>query len=603
MKRNFFIFICCTTIILHPPLLRAQTVSVIDSAIRRLPPATQTEAYIKTCFFIADHYMDIEQYDSAQGWLNRIHEQLPAKTSSLDNYFLVTRQAEVYYYNNLQQLGLQESQRGLAIAKELNDSLLLADSYNFLGLFYMNMDSAAQSVAIYKQGIPYTHQPPYPKQYVSLTKPHHLYGNLSEALYKLRQYDSALAYNTLSLQKAGEIKWLRGIAVAHKNMGDIYLALQNTREATLHYGSGMQTAHQSADIDVELVCYGGLANCRLLQRNAADATRLLDSGFVLLRQKPMLNRFFALQFLTTAAELYKGMNNEKQLIHTLELKSATETANIKGANRQIQTILNAGLANEKRLLTLQVEEARQKQKLANSRFLIALIAMAMLGIGFLMYRYSQKQKLAVAGMRQKISRDLHDDIGASLSSLQIYSTIARSTFKDNPEKAMDMMRKISVQSKAVLENMGDIIWSMENNHTQNTSLTTKIKNYGAELLTDKNIECSYHISAQAEAALQALEARKNILLIIKEGMNNIAKYSHATQAAVHVGLEKEELVLSITDNGKGFDPGSVQYGNGLKNMRQRMEEMKGRFGVRSAPQQGTTLTAAFPLAAVQHKGW
>ena len=150
--------------------------------------------YIKSCFFIADTYMDLEQYDSSQIWLNKIYKKLPAKKSSLFNYFLITRQAEVYYYNNLQQLGLQESFKGLRVAIDLNDSLLLADSYNFLGLFYMNIDSSKEAIPFYKNGLKFARQPPYPSHYFSLSKPHHLYGNMSEAYYKIKIYDKALQF-------------------------------------------------------------------------------------------------------------------------------------------------------------------------------------------------------------------------------------------------------------------------------------------------------------------------------------------------------------------------------------------------------------------------
>lgn len=109
--------------------------------------------YVRVCFEVADSFMNFEKYDSAQLWLNKIHAVLPFKDNSVNNYFLITRQAEVYYYNNLQQLGLQESRRGLAMAEALNDSLLLADSYNFLGLFYMNIDSTAASIPYYQKGL------------------------------------------------------------------------------------------------------------------------------------------------------------------------------------------------------------------------------------------------------------------------------------------------------------------------------------------------------------------------------------------------------------------------------------------------------------------
>lgn len=590
-------FILCLYFAAFIQPLRAQYPAAVDSAVKKLPPPASKEAFINACFFIADSYMDVEQYDSAQTWLNKIHELLPAKKSSLHNYFLTTRQAEVYYYNNLQQLGLQESMRGLEMAKDLNDSLLLADSYNFLGLFYMNIDSAVQSVNWYKQGIRYTRQPPYGKQYISLSKPHHLYGNLSEAFYKLKAYDSALVYNINSLQKARDIGWKRGIAVAHKTMGDIFLALNQPDSAKNHFTSGMGTARISGDMDVELLCYSGLAKCHEIQNQTVGAEDFLQQGFTLLRQNPNVNRFFALQFLTDAAAIYKKRGNYLMLANTLELKSATETANITGANKQIQTVLNAGLANEKRLLNLQVAEAEQKQKLANSRFIITLIAIALLGIGFLVYRYYQNQKIAIAGIRQKISQDLHDDIGASLSSLQIYSTIAASTFATNPEKSREMIQKISVQSKAVMENMSDMIWSMENRNHQHTSITTKIKNYGVELLTEKGIECSYHIAQPAEDALRDMQARKNLVLIVKEAMNNMAKHSGATKASISAEISKGSLVLHISDNGKGFDAARVASGNGLINMQRRMDELKGSFTLNSKPGNGTTITALFPLTA------
>jgi tetratricopeptide (TPR) repeat protein len=215
----------CILIIASCTKLTAQ-ISLIDSAKNNFSSQQKNEdAYLRTAFFIADEYMNAEQYDSAQIWLNKIYEKLPAKKPSLFNYFLITRQAEVYYYNDLQQLGLQESFRGLQMAQDLNDSLLLADSYNFLGLFYMNLDSSKASIPYYKNGLRYTRQPPYPTKYLSLTKPHHLYGNMSEAYYKLGMYDSALVNISLSLQKAYQINWGRGIAVGHNSAGDIFLAL------------------------------------------------------------------------------------------------------------------------------------------------------------------------------------------------------------------------------------------------------------------------------------------------------------------------------------------------------------------------------------------
>src|SRR6478672_8999181 len=125
----------------------------IDSLKKQINQANTEEKFVNKCFLIADNYMDIDQYDSAQAWLNKISDKLSLRKPSLSNYFLSSRQAEVYYYNGLQRLGLQEAERSLGIAQSLHDSLLLADAYNFLGLFYTNLDSTTKAIPYFKQGI------------------------------------------------------------------------------------------------------------------------------------------------------------------------------------------------------------------------------------------------------------------------------------------------------------------------------------------------------------------------------------------------------------------------------------------------------------------
>jgi signal transduction histidine kinase len=583
---------CCTNYCF------SQSLSVIDSAKSKSAVLIKEDEKVKNYFFIADEYMNVEQYDSAQIWLNKIHAILPVKANSLSNYFLHTRQAEVYYYNNLQQLGLQESRKGLAMAQALNDSLLLADSYNFLGLFYMNIDSSAASLQYYKEGLRYCSQPPFPAKYLSLSKPHHLHGNLAEAFYNLKMYDSALYHYSLSLQKAKQINWGRGIAVAYYGLGDAFYAKQKNDSALNNYIAGVNAANNSKDIDVALVCYGGMAKAHYLQNNKGGVNESLALGFDLLEQHPNINRFYALIFLNNAIGIYKKQNNATGLISALQLKSSIETANVKGSNAQIQTILNAGLQNEKRVLSLEVDEAKQKQKLANTQLFLALIGIGLIGIIFLVYRYYQKQRLALSNMRQKISMDLHDDIGASLSSLQIYGTIAEQTIETNPTKSVEMVKKMSSQSKEIMENMNDIVWSMKNSTSSNTSFEIKIKNYAASLLSDATINFTYSILPNADAMITNITARKNVLLIAKEAINNIAKYSKAINANLSLNIQNNMLVLQISDDGIGFEKDTNSNGNGLENMQQRTKELKGVFELTTAKQKGTTITVKIPISNI-----
>ena len=545
--------------------------------------------------------MNLDKYDSAQIWLNKIAERVPLKKPSLFNYFLSSRQAEVYYYNGLQRLGLQESERSLQIATALNDSLLLADSYNFIGLFYMNLDSLGKSIELFTKGMNYTKQPPYPQQYLSLTKPHHLYGNQAEAYYKLGSYDTAILLAKRSLQLATAINWQRGMSVANTTLGLSFHKSGKYDDAIFHHTNGMLISKESGDIDVELVCYGGLGLTYSAINKKDSSFSCFRKGFDLLNQQPFINNLFYQQFLNQAIEVYKKYGEQELLISALQKKAQLENERMRKNDLQMNTLLNASLKNETRLLALEVEDAQQKQQLANTRFLFAMLAFALLSIVFLVYRYYQNQKLSVSNIREKISQDLHDDIGASLSSLQIYGTVAAQSLSTNPAKAGEMLQKINMQSKEILENMSDIVWSMKTNNTEGTSLETKVKNYASELLQDKQIEFLCTIQPEAEAAIESMKARKNVLLIIREILNNTVKYSQADKAMLHIYIEDKNWVMEIADNGKGFEAGNNNGGNGLKNIKQRCEELKGVYTMQH--QNGVRYLFVFPLEVMKDTGW
>jgi len=273
----------------------------------------------------------------------------------------------------------------------------------------------------------------------------------------------------------------------------------------------------------------------------------------------------------------------------------TETSVRKKNNFQLEPVLSAGLNNENKLLQLEVEEARQKQSQNNLRIGFLLVIIALMLLGSLYYRNTLKQKLDMAAMREKISRNLHDDIGASISSLHIYSTIAQSTLTENPVKTIELLHRISDQSKQLMENMNDMVWSMKGDEVDSMTLETRIKNYGSELLTAKNIRCRYAVEEDAFNTFKNFESRKNILLIIKEAMNNLAKYSGATHATLELMRKGNRVVIKISDNGAGFDSSVKQKGNGLKNMEARTKELNGQFEVVAQPGKGTMVLVDLPI--------
>lgn len=226
-------------------------------------------------------------------------------------------------------------------------------------------------------------------------------------------------------------------------------------------------------------------------------------------------------------------------------------------------------------------------------FLLAFLLSALL-IGLVYKRKLNRrqiafeQQLALEKQRNKITADLHDDIGATLSSLQINSAVASRLIEKNDDAAKEVLYKIESQSQNLAERIGDIIWSMKPEKESFMSLSSRIKNFTNEILGSTNINYEIQIHDDIDTAIVDVAVRKNILLIAKEAINNIAKYSQATQVNITLQIIGNGIALEITDNGIGFADNEIR-GNGITNMRKRTAELQGDFSIVSRKDLGTVI--------------
>ncbi|MDH6252391.1 signal transduction histidine kinase [Chryseobacterium sp. H1D6B] len=202
------------------------------------------------------------------------------------------------------------------------------------------------------------------------------------------------------------------------------------------------------------------------------------------------------------------------------------------------------------------------------------------------------QQLALEMQRGKITADLHDDIGATLSSLQINSAVAAAFLEKNdlPE-AKSILNKIQQQSKNLSENIGEIVWSLKPKKDELMTLSTRIRNFANEILGSTDIYYSITIDEAVDAEITDITARKNLMLITKEALNNAAKYSKSTEVFIIFKIFGDEYILEIKDNGIGFNP-EEKKGNGIHNMKKRTEEMHGRFEL--SVRNGTCIKICIP---------
>ncbi len=205
-----------------------------------------------------------------------------------------------------------------------------------------------------------------------------------------------------------------------------------------------------------------------------------------------------------------------------------------------------------------------------------------------------QQQLELEKQRNKITADLHDEIGSTLSSLQINSTIANKLLDNDAASAQQVLTKVENQAKSLADKIGDIIWSMKPGKDEFMTLSTRIKNFCNEVLGSTDINYKIEIDAKIDSLLSNFDTRKNILLITKEAINNALKYSKATQILVTIQVKDKLITLIISDNGVGFDTTKI-VGNGIGNIKKRAHEMNATLVIDSNKLSGTKIQLQFTL--------
>ena len=209
-------------------------------------------------------------------------------------------------------------------------------------------------------------------------------------------------------------------------------------------------------------------------------------------------------------------------------------------------------------------------------------------------RVAFQQQLALEHQRNNITADLHDDIGASLSSLQVNSAVANQLINKDVVQAKQILHKIESQSKDLADKMGDIIWSMKPGKEESMPLSSRIKNFANDILSATNIDYIIQIDKEVDTFIQDITARKNIVFITKEAINNAVKYSGANSIYIELKIIQNILSLTIADNGIGFND-ILPTGNGIANMKKRAKEIRGSLTINSIINKGTTITAQIPV--------
>jgi signal transduction histidine kinase len=211
----------------------------------------------------------------------------------------------------------------------------------------------------------------------------------------------------------------------------------------------------------------------------------------------------------------------------------------------------------------------------------------------------QNRELALQLQRrqelERIARDLHDEVGSTLSSISILGDVTSANLQ--LELGKRRLATISTRAREVMDTMSDIVWSVNPKNDPLGAIGLRMRTFAVETLETKNVSLNFKMPQALEGLQLPMEQRKDFYLIFKEAINNAAKYAQAQHVWITLQKVNAKICLEIRDDGKGFDIQTVKHGNGLRNMQARAERLNGKLDIHSEINQGTCLTLSFPVTS------
>ncbi len=221
-------------------------------------------------------------------------------------------------------------------------------------------------------------------------------------------------------------------------------------------------------------------------------------------------------------------------------------------------------------------------------------AMVLFTVIYLLFRYRLRQHVHLLEMRNQFSQDLHDEIGASVSGINLLSQMAAEKLLANkPGEASEYLSKVKNYSQDVIEKLSDMVWVFNPENDSVDKLLQRLKTFTISIALSKDIKIHFDTDKESEITNLSIRQRKAIYLISKEAINNIFKYAQCSNIYFSLHAKGSEWHLRIQDDGKGFTPSENSNGNGLKNMQARADEIGAVFNIQSQPAAGTIVTVVF----------
>ena len=189
---------------------------------------------------------------------------------------------------------------------------------------------------------------------------------------------------------------------------------------------------------------------------------------------------------------------------------------------------------------------------------------------------------------------LHDDIGSNLTRIAILSEVAQSKLQDESLPIAGPLQSIAEISRESVASMSDIVWAINPKRDTLVDLVQRMRRFANGILIPRGIEFQFDAPELDYDLKLGAGVRRNVFLVLKEALNNAARHSQCTSILINLKVEGSWVVMTVEDNGVGFDPDNKSEGQGLSNLAKRARDSHGEVQINSTVGKGTEIVLRVP---------
>ena len=567
----------------------------------------------------------------------------------LSKYF--SRQINLFNQKAQFDEGLAAAQQDVSIAEQLKDPEILIEGYNDVANEYEYLGDYQPASEYYLKSLKLA------SVRGDEGMESKIYDNLASVFISLKDYSVAHAYCHNAFNLASKLHDTVTMGNCLINMGVTEIHEKKYKEALLHFAQSEEIGYKIPDISLvadalsdEGLVYYTVHDLKMAEKKYQQElmiTKKYNLPFeklyalfeLAVAAKDKKDFRVAENYAAQAISIGEHLNTADELIEMYDTMSVIKERMGKPAeallykNKYVSlndSMMNAQIQTNIHHLNIQYHSAQKDKKIADQNLsieknkaaierknmwififlggIVALIAILVLSVRG--YRHKQnlhrqslltlqkqhevntlKAKMqAREEERGRIAGEMHDDIGSALTTILYLSDDLKEKSKEDENKIVD---KIASTATGVVDKMNEIIWSMNRQYDTLDDLIVYTRQHTAEFLQNHCLEYHFNVPEYIPDLQITGEQRRNIYLVIKESLHNIVKHSEASKVDVSFDLN-EGLQACIHDNGKGIETnGQRRFGNGLTNMRQRMESIGGTLEIEN--ENGTTIKLYCPL--------